>query len=117
MSVIITTSDASIADSEPTPPIEIPISEIARTGESLIPSPTKATLQSLLLFSFTIFSISLYLFSGNISAFMSVIPTIFPTSFATSSLSPVNILVFICIAFNFSIISFVPGFILSDKTT
>ena len=43
-SVIITTSDASIAESEPNPPIAIPTSARVKTGASLIPSPTKITL-------------------------------------------------------------------------
>ena len=37
-------SDASIAEPEPTPPIDIPTSALASTGESFIPSPTNATL-------------------------------------------------------------------------
>ena len=43
-SVIRTTSAASIAASEPSPPIAIPTSALARTGASLIPSPTNASL-------------------------------------------------------------------------
>ena len=43
-SVIRTTSAASMAASEPRPPIAIPTSARARTGASLIPSPTKANL-------------------------------------------------------------------------
>ncbi len=39
-SVIITTSAASIAASEPRPPIATPTSALANTGASLIPSPT-----------------------------------------------------------------------------
>ena len=39
-SVIITTSYASIAESDPIPPILIPISALVITGASLIPSPT-----------------------------------------------------------------------------
>ena len=42
-SVITTISDASIAEPEPTPPIDIPTSALASTGESFIPSPTNAT--------------------------------------------------------------------------
>ena len=42
-SVIITISDASIAEFDPIPPIDIPISALAKTGLSLIPSPTYAT--------------------------------------------------------------------------
>ncbi len=42
-SVIITTSEASMAASAPNPPIAIPISANAKTGASLIPSPTKIT--------------------------------------------------------------------------
>ena len=42
-SVIRTTSAASIALSEPIPPIAIPTSERISTGASLIPSPTNAT--------------------------------------------------------------------------
>ncbi|MPN09461.1 hypothetical protein SDC9_156751 [bioreactor metagenome] len=43
-SVIITTSAASIAASDPTPPIAIPISALAKTGASFIPSPTNINL-------------------------------------------------------------------------
>ena len=39
---IITTSDASILEPAPTPPIDIPISALASTGESFIPSPTNS---------------------------------------------------------------------------
>ena len=46
-SVIITTSEASIADWEPTPPIDIPISALAGTGESLIPSIKKEAKQTM----------------------------------------------------------------------
>ena len=45
-SVIITTSAASIAASLPKPPIATPISAKAKTGASLIPSPTKTTFPS-----------------------------------------------------------------------
>ena len=41
-SVIITTSDASMAESDPMLPILIPISALIITGASLIPSPTNA---------------------------------------------------------------------------
>ena len=44
LSFINTTSAASIAASEPTPPMAIPISALAKTGASLIPSPTNNTL-------------------------------------------------------------------------
>ncbi|MNC64363.1 hypothetical protein D3C75_1145560 [compost metagenome] len=40
-SVIITISAASMAASEPRPPIAIPTSALASTGVSLMPSPTK----------------------------------------------------------------------------
>ena len=43
-SVIIIMSAASIAASDPNPPIAIPISAKARTGASFIPSPTMTTL-------------------------------------------------------------------------
>ena len=43
-SVIRTTSAASIAASEPRPPMAMPTSVRARTGASLMPSPTKASL-------------------------------------------------------------------------
>ena len=51
-SFIITTSLASIAASDPIPPIEIPKSALFKTGASFIPSPTKASI----VFSFFIFS-------------------------------------------------------------
>ena len=47
-SVISTTSAASIAASEPKPPIAIPTSARANTGASFIPSPTNA------IFSFSV---------------------------------------------------------------
>ena len=40
LSSIITTSAFSIAASEPSPPIAIPISALAKEGASFIPSPT-----------------------------------------------------------------------------
>ena len=40
LSVIITTSEASILEPAPIPPIDIPMSARASTGESFIPSPT-----------------------------------------------------------------------------
>ena len=43
-SSIKTISAASIAASEPSAPIAIPISALESTGASLIPSPTKASL-------------------------------------------------------------------------
>ena len=42
-SFISTTSAASMALSEPKPPMAIPTSALAKTGASFIPSPTNAT--------------------------------------------------------------------------
>ena len=44
LSSIITISAASIAASEPRPPIAIPTSDLVKTGASLIPSPANITL-------------------------------------------------------------------------
>ena len=44
LSSIITTSAASIAASEPRPPIAIPMSALVKTGASLMPSPANITL-------------------------------------------------------------------------
>ena len=54
-SVIITISDASMADEEPMLPIDIPISALFKTGVSFIPSPTNTNLPCSL-FSFNISS-------------------------------------------------------------
>ena len=43
-SVMITTSAASMAASLPRPPMAIPMSALARTGASLMPSPTNTSL-------------------------------------------------------------------------
>ena len=47
-SFIKTTSAASMAASDPMPPMAIPISALANTGASFTPSPTKASLPFLL---------------------------------------------------------------------
>ena len=114
MSVIITTSDASIADSEPTPPIEIPTSALAKTGESFIPSPTNATFD-FSSFLFIISSNALYLSCGNISDFIFCIPISFPVFSAICLLSPVNIFVLIPSAFSSFIVSTTPSFTVSPK--
>ena len=67
LSFINTTSAASIAASDPTPPIAIPISALARTGASLIPSPTNKTFP-FADFLFSISSTLLTLSLGNNSA-------------------------------------------------
>ncbi|AAO36462.1 NAD-dependent DNA ligase [Clostridium tetani E88] len=64
LSCIITISDASIAASEPNPPIAIPMSALAKTGASFTPSPTKTNLP-LGLFCENNFSNSSILFSGS----------------------------------------------------
>ncbi len=51
LSFIITTSEASIAESLPRLPIDIPISDKASTGASFMPSPTNDTSS----FSFLVF--------------------------------------------------------------
>jgi len=43
-SSMMTTSEASMAASEPMAPMVIPMSALTSDGASLIPSPTKATL-------------------------------------------------------------------------
>ena len=114
-SVIITISDASIAEFDPIPPIDIPISALAKTGLSLIPSPTYATFFSVILLSNT-FSNSLYLSCGSISDFTSSMFTSFAIRVATSFLSPVSIFVFIPNSFNCLIVSLASDFISSVNT-
>ena len=106
-------SDASIADPEPTPPIDIPTSALASTGESFIPSPTNATLPFSSLYFSNSFSNSEYFSFGSISYLTSFIPSSLPISRAVSLVSPVNIFVIIPLAFNSCIASFVPCFISS----
>ena len=96
-SSIITTSDASMAESLPIFPIEKPIFDATIEGASLIPSPTNPTKFS----SFSIsFNNSLYFWFGNNSYFTSSIFTFSAISSAISFLSPVNIIVFILCFFN-----------------
>ena len=103
-------SDASIAEPEPTPPIDIPTSALASTGESFIPSPTNATFPFVPLYFSNSFSSSEYFWSGNISASNSLIPSSSAICFAAFLLSPVNILVTIPLEFRACIASFVPCF-------
>ena len=86
-SLIRTISLASMAISLPTPPIEIPISALFKTGASFIPSPTKIVTPLLL----AIVSKALNLSWGNISYLISSIPSFLPIFRATVFLSPVNI--------------------------
>ena len=92
----------------------IPISALAKTGASLIPSPTNNTLP----FPTFLFKTSSNLFTlslGNNSEYTSSIPISFATFSATSLLSPVSITVFLIPAFfNSTIASFTFSFISSE---
>ena len=84
LSSIRTTSEASIAASEPIPPIAIPTSHLAITGASFIPSPTNAIFSLvafiillLALFPFVAFFILLLALFPFV-AFFILISTLFP---------------------------------------
>ena len=116
LSSIKTTSAASIAASEPRAPIAIPISALASTGASLIPSPTNASIS---LFPFLPISSSTFvtLSAGRRLPYTSSTPSESATSFPTFSRSPVNITVFLTPAFlSFSMASFESGLTSSDIT-
>ena len=111
-----TISAASIAASEPSAPIAIPMSALLSTGASFIPSPTNAS------FSFSPFSANICstfstLSDGKSSLYTSSIPSSAATCSATFLASPVSIMVFstpaLCSAF---IASFEVGLITSDIT-
>ena len=91
-SSISTTSAASIAASEPSAPIAIPISDRERTGASLMPSPTNASLAFPLLSRRRDSTLST-LSEGRSSLYTSSIPSEDATLLATFSLSPVSITV------------------------
>ncbi len=93
-SVIITTSAASIAASDPSPPIATPMSALAKTGASLIPSPTKTSFP-LGLFSSKSLSTRSTLSLGRSSKCTSSTPSFAATSLAVASWSPVSITVFL----------------------
>ena len=97
-SVMMTTSAASMAASEPRPPMAIPTSALASTGASLIPSPTNKSLP-FSDFAAMSFSTSSTLFSGSSSACTSSKPSALPTRSATALLSPVSITVLMPLAF------------------
>ena len=113
-SVIITISAASIALSDPNPPIAIPISANVSTGASFIPSPTNASFP----FSVFVFSNSSTFStfpSGSNSVYTLSNPISFATYSPTSFLSPVSITVcFMLFFFNSSIVFLASSFILSD---
>ena len=94
LSSIKTTSAASIAASDPSPPIAIPRSALASTGASLMPSPTKASVFPDGLLSRS-FSNSETLSAGKSSAWNSSSPMAEATYSPTSRLSPVSITVFV----------------------
>ncbi len=83
-----TISLASIAESEPTLPIETAQSALVITGASFIPSPAYKSLPRALSFSASV-SFS----SGRSEALYSSSPTAFATVSARSGLSPVSITV------------------------
>ena len=109
-SSIRTTSAASIAASEPSAPIAIPISALESTGASLIPSPTKAS------FSFAVFfarssSTFVTLSAGRSSLYTRSTPSSPATCCATLSISPVSMTVSLMPCFlRFAIASFDVGF-------
>ena len=114
-SSISTTSAASIAASDPSAPIAIPISALDSTGASLIPSPAKATFSFGFLFSIS-FSTSATLSAGRSSLFTISIPISAATLSATAFESPVSITVFIFWFLRPSIACFVVGLITSEIT-
>ena len=113
-SSIRTTSAASIAASDPSAPMAIPISALDNTGASLIPSPTNAS------FSFSDFcsrssSTFATLSAGRSSLYTSPIPNSSATLSATRFISPVSITVLVMPAFFRSLTaSFACGFNLSE---
>ena len=118
-SSMMTTSAASMAASEPMEPMAIPMSALARTGASLIPSPIKASsaFPSLCPFmSKAPMSSSTFetLSWGSSSAKVRSTPSSFPTASPTSFLSPVSMTMLSTPAFFISrIASFASGFISS----
>ncbi|MNJ57131.1 hypothetical protein D3C77_527090 [compost metagenome] len=92
-SVMITISAASMAASDPRPPMATPTSALAKTGVSLIPSPTNAIF-SLLDFWRSIFSSSSTLCCGSSSDRTSSTPSFLPTASPTALISPVNMKTF-----------------------
>ncbi len=91
-SFIITTSAASMAASDPSPPMAMPMSALAREGASLMPSPTKAVV---LPFGHSAISLSssAVLSPGRSSNTTSSIPSLPPTSLHMRSASPDSITV------------------------
>ena len=111
-----TISAASIAASEPIAPIAMPISARVRTGASLIPSPTKASI-SFLLFAARSFSTSATLSPGRSSLRTSSTPSSAATLSATRFASPVSMTVFWTPArLSCSIASFECGLTTSEMT-
>ena len=91
-SVIRTTSAASMAASEPRPPIAMPTSALASTGASLIPSPTNTSLP-FSLFSFSKSSTQSTLSAGRSSVYARSRPRRPATFLPTASASPVSMTV------------------------
>ena len=97
-SSISTMSAASIAASEPSAPIAIPISALESTGASLIPSPTNASTSFLSLLPRS-FSTSSTLSAGRSSLLTTSMPSSLPTASATFLASPVSITTLLTPAF------------------
>ena len=115
-SSISTTSAASIAASEPIAPIAMPMSARERTGASLMPSPTKASL-AFGLFSASSFSTCVTLSAGSSSLWTSSTPRFFATCSATRFVSPVSMTVFCApVRLMAAIASFASGFSMSEIT-
>ena len=89
-----TTSAASMAASEPMPPMATPTSARESTGASLMPSPTN-TSAPLSLFSFKSASTRSTLSAGKSCACTSSSPSSAPTRSPTACASPVSITVFL----------------------
>ena len=94
-SSIKTISAASIAASDPIAPIAMPISALASTGASLMPSPTKATLSFGDFFEAIISSTFATLSAGSSSACTSSTESFEATWSAAAFASPVSITVFV----------------------
>ena len=89
LSSMSTTSAASMAASEPSAPMAMPISARVRTGASLMPSPTKASVPS-----GSRRSTCSTFCAGKRPAWNSLTPSCLATEAATLSWSPVSMTVF-----------------------
>ncbi len=117
LSVIITTSAASMAASDPRPPIATPISALAKAGASFMPSPTNTTLPLEVLFPWAASTMATFWW-GRSSACTSSILRAFAASSAALWLSPVSIIVLLTpSALRSLMAAAASSFISSDTTT